>query len=266
VSLVLTDRADGVVTLTLNRPHRKNGINRELVDEAIAALHAVSADHRDRALVITGAQTSFCSGMDLAEPLAPDPLTFMRRVGEFCRVLHELPIPTIAKVRGPAIGFGANLALCADLVLAAEDAVFGEVFAARGVGLDGGGSWLLPRLIGPQKAKELAFFGAKVSGAEAHAMGLINRAVPDADLDSLVQEWAGRLASGPRRALSMIKTELNQAYERSFAASMEVEAIAQSQAFGGAEAKEGFQAFLQKREPDFRAADEPSTRSAAAQD
>jgi 2-(1,2-epoxy-1,2-dihydrophenyl)acetyl-CoA isomerase len=254
--LVLSDRAEGVVTLTLNRPNRRNGITRELVDEAIAAMHAAAADHRDRVLVLTGANNSFCSGMDLAEPLLPDPLTFMRRVGEFCRVLHELPIPTIAKVRGPAIGFGANLALCADLVLAADDAVFGEVFATRGVGLDGAGSWLLPRLIGPQKAKELAFFGAKVTGADAHAMGLINRAVPDAELDKLVEDWASRLAAGPRRALSMIKAEINQTYERSFSAAVEVEAIAQAQAFGGREAKEGIRAFLEKREPNF-----PSTEN-----
>jgi 2-(1,2-epoxy-1,2-dihydrophenyl)acetyl-CoA isomerase len=260
MALVLLDRADGVVTLTLNRPERHNGITRDLVDEAIAALHAVAADHRDRTLVITGAERSFCSGMDLAEPLSPDPLTFMRRVGEFCRVLHELPIPTLAKVRGYAIGFGANLALCADLVLAADDAVFGEVFAARGVALDGAGSWLLPRLIGPQKAKELAFFGGKVSGAEAAALGLINRAVPGDELDKLVDDWATRLAAGPRRALSMIKAELNQSYERSFSAAVEVEAIAQAQAFGGPEAKEGFKAVLQKRDPDFRAAGE-STRS-----
>ncbi|HZE65778.1 MAG TPA: enoyl-CoA hydratase-related protein [Sporichthyaceae bacterium] len=256
MSTVLLDRAEGVVTLTLNRPERRNGITRELVDEAIAALHAVAADHRDRVLVLTGAAGAFCSGMDLAEPLSPDPLTFMRRVGEFCRVLHELPIPTIAKVRGGAIGFGANLALCADLVLAAEDAVFGEVFAARGIGLDGAGSWTLPRLIGPQKAKELAFFGAKVTGAQAHELGLINRAVPDAELDKLVEDWATRLAAGPRRALSVIKAELNQSYERSFAAAIEVEAIAQAQAFSSPEAKEGVQAFLQKREPDFRAAEQ----------
>ena len=256
MSTVLLDRAEGVVTLTLNRPERRNGITRELVDEAIAALHAVAADHRDRVLVLTGAAGAFCSGMDLAEPLSPDPLTFMRRVGEFCRVLHELPIPTIAKVRGGAIGFGANLALCADLVLAAEDAVFGEVFAARGIGLDGAGSWTLPRLIGPQKAKELAFFGAKVTGAQAHELGLINRAVPDAELDKLVEDWATRLAAGPRRALSVIKAELNQSYERSFAAAIEVEAIAQAQAFSSSEAKEGVTAFLQKREPDFRVADQ----------
>jgi 2-(1,2-epoxy-1,2-dihydrophenyl)acetyl-CoA isomerase len=256
MSLVLLDRADGVVTLTLNRPDRHNGINRELVDEAIAALHAVAADHRDRTLVITGADRSFCSGMDLAQPLVPDPLTFMRRVGEFCQTLHELPIPTIAKVRGYAIGFGANLALCADLVLAAEDAVFGEVFAARGVGLDGGGSWFLPRLIGPQKAKELAFFGGKVTGAEAHEMGLINRAVPGSELDKLVADWAARLAAGPRVALSMIKAELNQSYERSFAAALEVESIAQARSFGSPEAKEGFKAVIEKRDPNFRAIEE----------
>jgi len=180
----------------------------------------------------------------------------MRRVGEFCRVLHELPIPTIAKVRGGAIGFGANLALCADLVLAAEDAVFGEVFATAGVAMDGAGSWLLPRLIGPQKAKELAFFGAKVTGAQAHELGLINRAVPDADLDKLVRTGLsagrraapgavadqGRAQSGLRSARSPPRWRPRRWARRS------------ASAVGGP--RRASRPFLQKARADFRAADQ----------
>lgn len=255
MSTVLVDHADGVVTLTMNRPARKNGITTTSLAEFVAALEAVAADGSSRVLVLTGAGGAFCSGMDLAEPMLPDELTFMRRVAAACTTLHDLPIPTIAKVRGAAVGFGANLALCADFVLAAEDALFGEIFADRGLSLDGGGSWSLPRLLGPQKAKELAFFAQRLSGAEAASIGMVNRAVPDAELDAVVADWANRLAAGPRLALSAMKAQLNRAYETSFAAAMESEAVAQAMCARSREVKEGVAAFMEKRKPDFRSVD-----------
>jgi 2-(1,2-epoxy-1,2-dihydrophenyl)acetyl-CoA isomerase len=253
---VIVDRAEGVVTVTMNRPKRRNGINQEMVEGLIRVLEDVAGRHTDRVLVLTGAGGAFCSGMDLGEPALPDELTFMRRTAHLCRTLYELPIPAIAAVRGGAVGFGANLALCADLVLAADDAVFGEVFASLGIGLDGGGSWLLPRLIGPQQAKEIAFFGRRLTGAEAASIGLVNRAVPDGELDALVKDWATRLADGPRRALGLIKHQLNSAYGQAFGPAVDAEAVAQTSSFFSPEAKEGIKAFMQKRSPDFRALDE----------
>ena len=252
---LLVDRAEGVVTLTLNRPERRNGVTVELVELLVAALQEIAATPADRVLVLTGAAGSFCSGMDLTERITPDELTFMRRIGALCRTLRDLPIPTIAAVRGGAVGFGANLALCADLVLAADDAVFAEVFATRGIGLDGGGSWSLPALVGPQKAKEIAFFGQSLTGRQAAELGMVNSAVPDAELDALTTDWACRLAAGPRRALSLMKAAINAAAETSFAAAIEAESVAQAMSFRSPEAKEGVSAFLARREPDFRKLD-----------
>lgn len=251
--VVLLERAaTGVVTLTLNRPSRKNGLNRAMVDAAIDAVESVWADEEARVLVVIGAGDSFCSGMDLGEPITPDELTFMRRVGHLCTLLHDLPLPVITRVTGGAVGYGANLALCGDLVLAGESAVFGEIFAERGLSIDGGGSWLVPRLVGLGRAKEIMFLAARVSGPEAAEMGLVNRCVPDTELDKLVGDWATRLADGPRRALSQIKAQLNASFERSFADAIEAEAMGQALAFRSKESREGAQAFFEKRAPDFR--------------
>jgi 2-(1,2-epoxy-1,2-dihydrophenyl)acetyl-CoA isomerase len=250
--LVQVERAEGVATITLNRPDRKNAITRELVEDLITAVQEVAASPEDRALVLTGAGGAFCSGMDLAAPLAPDVLTFMQRVGFLCELVHELRRPTLAKVRGPAVGFGANLALCCDLVVAGQGARFGEIFAQRGIALDGGASWLLPRLVGLQQAKRLAFFAETLDATEAERIGLVTWVVPDAELDKAAAEWAQRLADGPTLALSMIKSSLNSSYETAFRRAVETEALNQAVAFGTAEAREAGKAFSQKREPRFR--------------
>lgn len=249
---VLVERGGGVVTLTLNRPHRRNAITASLVEELIAALEEVARTPGDRALVLTGAGGAFCSGMDLGERIGPDPLSFMTRVGQLCTLLHDLPRPTIAQVAGPATGFGCNLAFCCDLVVAGRDAVFGEVFAQRGIALDGGASWSLPRLVGIAKAKELVFFGAEVPAAEAERIGLVNRVVDDDSLGEFVAGWAQRLADGPTLALSMMKSALNSSFETAFRRAIDGEALNQAVAFRTAEAKEAGRAFVERRDPRFR--------------
>lgn len=251
-STVLVRNDNGVVTLTLNRPDRKNGLNKAMLDEAIRALEQIWDDPASRVVVLTGAGDAFCSGMDLSEPILPDELTFMRRAGHLCALIHDLPLPVISRVQGGAVGFGANLALCADLVVAGESAMFGEIFADRGLSVDGGGSWALPRLVGLGRAKEILFLAARLSGREADDLGLVNRCVADSDLDEFVAGWAGRLADGPKRALSVIKSQLNGSFESSFAEAVESESMGQALAFRSKESREGVKAFFEKRDPDFR--------------
>lgn len=250
---VLVQRGDdGIVRVTLNRPDRKNGLNRSMVDSAIEAFEKVGANEASRVVILTGAGSGFCSGMDLSEPITPDELTFMRRVGHLCTLIHHLPIPVISKVRGGAVGFGANLALCADLVVASDNALFGEIFTERGLSIDGGGSWIVPRLVGLGRAKEIMFLAGRITGAEAAELGLINRCVGDDELDAKVDGWAVSLADGPKRALSVIKTQLNASFERSFTDAIEAEALGQSLAFRSKESREGAKAYFEKRSPDFR--------------
>jgi 2-(1,2-epoxy-1,2-dihydrophenyl)acetyl-CoA isomerase len=213
----------------------------------------VAVNDADRVLVITGAGDAFCSGADLTSLDAParSSLTNMRRVGMVALTLHQLAKPTIAKVNGVAAGAGCNLALGCDLVVASDTARFSEIFAQRGLSIDFGGSWLLPRLIGLARAKELAFFADVLPASEAMRLGLVNRVVPAAELDALVTEWASRLAAGPPLALSMTKTMLNNAFGVSMEQAVEDEARAQSVNFASEDLREAMAAFVQKRSPKF---------------
>ena len=163
-------------------------------------------------MVLTGAGGAFCSGADLSPEGGdrPHPLAWMRHIADVALELHRLPKPTIAKVGGVAAGAGLNLALGCDLIVASDDARFSEIFTRRGLSIDGGGSWLLPRLVGLHKAKELAFFAEVIDAKEASELGLVNRVVAAAELDGTVDAWARRLADGPPLALSMTKDDAEQ--------------------------------------------------------
>jgi len=175
----------------------------------------------------------------------------MRTIGSVALALHRLPKPTIAKVDGVAVGAGCNLAFGCDLVVASERARFSEIFSRRGLSIDFGGSWLLPRRLGLHKAKELAFFADLIGAVEAAQLGLVNRVVPADDLDDFVAGWAARLAASPPLALSLTKALLDDSSSMSMATAIEREAEAQAVCIGSEDGREALSAFLEKREARF---------------
>jgi enoyl-CoA hydratase/carnithine racemase len=252
---LLVDRApNGVVTLTLNRPQKKNAMNAAMFDELLAVFREVDASTSDRVLVITGAGDAFCSGADLGERGADTrhALHRLHWVADIALALHRIPKPVIAKVNGVAVGAGMNLALGCDLIVASDTARFSEIFARRGLSIDFGGSWLLPRLVGMHRAKELALFADIVSAKEAAEMGLVNRVVPPSQLDAFVADWADRLAAGPPLALSMTKRLLGNAFSLTMDEALEAEGLAQSVNAATEDTAEAIRAFLDKREPRFK--------------
>jgi enoyl-CoA hydratase/carnithine racemase len=254
---IIVERHAGVVTVTLNRPERKNAANGAMWQELHATVQEVAHRREDRVLVVTGAGGAFCSGADIGDPkgISGDsedpPLTRMRFLGSVMLALHGLPKPTIAKIRGIAAGAGLSLALCCDLTVVSNTARLSEIFTKRGLSVDGGSSWLLPRLVGLQRAKELAYFADTLSAEEAMAFGLVNRLVADDEIDAFVDGWARRLAAGPPIALSMTKRLLNDSAAVSMAQALEDEARCQTVNFTTEDTREAMRAFAEKREPKF---------------
>jgi 2-(1,2-epoxy-1,2-dihydrophenyl)acetyl-CoA isomerase len=259
-TLLVARDEDGVVTVTMNRPNKKNALSTTMVRELTEVFDEVAISRTDRALVLTGAGDAFTSGADLT----PEPgetnaasggvggaLHSMRLLGRLVLRLHDIPKPTIAAVNGVAVGAGCNLALGCDLIIASDAARFSEIFARRGLNLDGGGSWLLPRLIGLHKAKELAFLAEIISADEAERYGIVNRVVPAGDLDKVVADLAHRIAAQPPIQISITKKLLNQSLSVSMAEAVEFEDVAQSLAFSTRDTAEAMQAFVQKRDPRF---------------
>jgi len=185
--VLLSDDSDGVRTLTLNRPHRKNAINPELWIALRDAVNGAGRDRSVRALVVTGAGGSFCSGADISVADDVHPKYKLQRLTDVALALHELPIPTVAKVTGVAVGAGWNLALGCDLVVATPESTFCQIFSKRGLSVDLGGSWLLPKLIGLQQAKRLALLAETIDAAEAHALNLVTWVVSAAEIDAFVK-------------------------------------------------------------------------------
>ena len=249
-------RANGVATVTINRPQRKNAVTGDMWALLAETFRTLSADTEVRCVVITGAGGEFCSGADLSARTASErpvhQLVAMRSVNDAALSLHRMPQPTVAKVRGVAVGAGCNLALGCDLVVAGETARFSEIFAKRGLSVDFGGTWLLPRRIGMHRAKELELFGDIISSAEAHELGLVNRVLPDAELDSFVDDWARRLAAGPPIALALTKRMLNNSLNVTMEEALDDEGAAQTVNFGTKDTMEAMEAFVQKREPKFK--------------
>jgi len=250
--VLLSQDADGVRTLTLNRPWRKNAIDDELLTALCRAFTAAGGDRSVRALVLAGAGGAFCSGADLSGVLAGvHPMYKMRGYSEVTLLLHELPIPTIAKVNGVAVGAGWNLALGCDLVVATPQSTFSQIFARRGLSLDCGGSWLLPKLAGLQQAKRLALLAEMIDAEEARALNLVTWVVPASEIDGFVVDLGARLTAGPPIALAQNKALLNEGADRTLRDALANEARAQSVNFATADAPEAYAAFAGKRSPSF---------------
>lgn len=251
---LVVERAGGVATVTMNRPQKKNAANGAMWRELLETFRGFTDDPSVRAVVVTGAGGEFCSGADLSAPdrgQGQHALARMRTISEVCLALANLPQPTIAKVRGVAVGAGCNLALVCDLVVASETARFSEIFSRRGLSLDFAGSWVLPRRVGLHRAKELAFFAEIVGADEAERIGLVNRVLPDGEVDAFVDDWARRLAAGPPIALRQTKQMLNASLTTTLPDALEAEAAAQAINFTTADTAEAMAAFLEKREPKF---------------
>ncbi|MGW1225394.1 enoyl-CoA hydratase/isomerase family protein [Streptomyces sp. NPDC001515] len=278
-SLVLHATDNGVSWITLNRPEAMNAVTWDQRERIIALLAEASADPAVRAVVLTGTGRGFCAGADLrATPAAGTPATGAsatgtsaaggsapgdRVPGDVARTIRmgaqrliaavqDCEKPVIAAVNGTAAGIGAHLALACDLVLAAASARFIEVFVRRGLVPDGGGAYLLPRLIGPQRAKELMFFGDALPAADAERLGLVNRTVPDEDLHATAHAWAQRLAEGPTRSIALTKQLVNASLDTDRATAFAAEAMAQEINMTTQDATEGVASFVERRTPKYR--------------
>jgi 2-(1,2-epoxy-1,2-dihydrophenyl)acetyl-CoA isomerase len=254
---------DGVCRLTLNRPQALNAITHDMRERLIEALDEASGDPRVRAVLLTGTGRAFCAGADLragpgaagesAEPPTAGGVARLLRTGvqRLIAAVLDCERPVVAAVNGTAAGIGCHLALACDLVLAAEEARFIEVFARRGLVPDGGGAYLLTRLVGPQRAKELMFFGDDLPAAEAARLGLVNRVVPGAELAAAAADWAGRLAAGPTVTHALTKRLVNRALEGDRASCFADEAMSQEINMTSRDAREGLRAFAERRPPVF---------------
>lgn len=254
---------DGVAWIVLNRPEARNAMNPEMREGYLDALGRCATDEAVRAVVLTATgDKAFCTGADLsgsraatgtAAPTHPGATRAAMRPSQIViQTLWDLEKPTLAAVNGVAAGLGAHLAYACDLVIAADTARFIEVFVRRGIALDAGGAFLLPRHIGLHKAKELVFFGDELPAEEAARLGLVNRVVPAAALESTAREWARRLAQGPTFALGLSKRLLNRSLASTLDQCFAEEAFTQALVAQSEDMREGIRAFMEKRPPAFR--------------
>lgn len=250
-----------VLRLTLDRPEKRNAVDDTMVGGLIDALDAANRDERVRAIRLTGAGDHFCGGADIVARNAPGggrPRvgSIQRRVPSLAHrlvtLLATVQVPIVCEVRGYAAGIGLHLAAAADLTVAASDATFWEPFRDRGFTPDSGATWLLPRLVGPVRARELLLLGRRLTGDEAAAWGLIHRAVPAADVEAVADELTATLASGPTVALGLTKWLLHESAAAGLTTQLQNEALALELSSRSEDFREGLAAFRDRRDPDFQ--------------
>ena len=258
----------GIACLTINRPEAGNSLTAHMRDTLADRFEELSATLGVRVVVLTGAgERHFCTGAGLGGPQKPGPERPEgapdRALGDVARMIRrgwqrliasilDCEKPVIAAVNGTAAGGGANLVLACDLVVMADTARLIEVFVRRGIIPDAGGCYLLPRIVGLPKAKEIMFFGDDLPAAEAERIGIANRVVPRDDVMVVADEWARRLAASPSKAITMTKWLLNRSSETSRQTAFEEESYAQELVNATADSAEGMRAFMERRDPDFR--------------
>jgi len=271
-SILFSQQVEGVLTLTLNRPEQINALTWELMRLLNEALEDASVDPGVRVVVLTGAGRGFCSGGDLRsrEQIDPeDPVSVrwsedpvwqsvgmrasqVRRLSQSPVLLHTMPKPTIAMLRGPVVGAGLCLAAACDFRIASETASFATAYVRAARPGDFGGSYLLPRIVGPAKARELYLLGDKVAAEDALRIGLVNRVVPDAALEQETRAFADRLDRGPPVAYRYIKRSLNAAESMTLEQVIEFEAYNMMQCSATEDAREVLRAMRDGREPKYR--------------
>lgn len=249
-------KRDGVTWIILNRPEVRNAMSALMFDELNQLLLQLGKDASTRSILLTGEGKSFCAGGDLAEMKAgyggnAGFYRFMENANRCIATLMEIDKPVVAAVNGAAMGAGMNLALVADIVIAAENAKFSEIFGNVGLIPDLGGTWLLPRLVGRAKAKELIFSYRMIDAEEALTLGLVNQVVPTEALLETATQVAEQLAHGPTFAFSMAKRLINRCYETDLHTALQMEAFAQSLSANSSDHQEGVLAFFDKRKPSF---------------
>jgi len=251
---LLVSLENGVKRIAFNNPARRNSIDFDTIRLFTEAIKQ-SAEDETRVVIITGSGDSFCAGADLQSINSgdgPDVTADLREgVNPGVLAMRGLPKPIIARVHGHAAGVGCNYALAADIIIASDQAFFGQVFVKIGLMPDGGGTYFLPHLVGYNKAFELMALGDPIPARQAFEMGMINRVVSAAELDATVNALAERLANAPAVALAKIKAGLINGIQSDLAAALEFEAVNQGDCFRSADFKEGVAAFLQKRKAVF---------------
>jgi len=256
---------DEVLRIVLDRPERKNALTPESVREIVETLERVAADDSSRAVLFEATGGDFCAGADLVAANAerddkprdkPKTGNLQRRTAvqahRLIELLTQIQLPVVCAVRGAAAGLGCQLALAADFTVAAESARFIEPFVARGFTPDSGATWLLPRLVGVARAKELLLLGEPVSGAQAAEWGMIHRAVADDALEAEAEALVRRLADGPTVAIGLAKRCIHGALQSSLADAMEKEALALELSSRSRDFREGLAAFTERRAPKYQ--------------
>ena len=248
---VYIEKKDHIATLVLNRPGVMNAMSKNMILNLHDAVNDIAADDDVHVVVLKGAGDHFSSGADISlfsENIAPqDWLVAMRGVGRTVKTLREMPQPVVTQLKGVAVGGGANLALAGDFVIAADNARFCEIFVNIGLIMDYGGNYLLPRLVGLTKARELAMLGEEIDGKTAAAIGLVYKSVPEDEIETEVAALVASLAQKPPLALRLIKEGLEKSFDRSLKETLDWEAAHQSIALQTPQHKEIIKFFLDSK-------------------